>query len=503
MSRYLEKYIFWSFFWGFSFLFLFLISFTSYLPMQDFPQHLFQALVYAIRGTDHFWNNFFETHVSFGPYSFFYYFVSFFYQLSGSIFFAGKLFVSFSFILFIYMLYRIILFLKKEGSPWVVLLGVPVFFNQTYYLGFTNYIFSIPLLMLLVFELFHISFVKREISWLKGTLLSLGHLLLFLSHPYCLIFYLVLSSAFLIFLLIQKKPLSKVFFLPFFTFLTLVLWGVSLFDFSLAFSQGGRFFSWWSFETSSEFFFLFFFNQNYLGKFSFLIATLWVVVFLFYLFFLFKMKNRNSPYFVFSLGLFFFFFILYWSLPTFVKPSFSYFNARMAPFVYISALMVLSLVKVPRFVSFFVVIFFLWQSYGIYSLHVKVSEEISEIEKVSKLLPKEAVFLPLGVDSRSSFMDFKFYYEFYKHLPYYHHLLTGSGLSFFLFKNPLQALQIKKGIRVPPVPRSYRQFRWDLYEKFYHFILMRGDESWIVESMPYDFEVIGESGKWKLFGKES
>lgn len=482
-------------------IYLALIWFTKYLPMQDLPQHLFQSLVYSLKDTDHRWNQIYTANVVLGPYSLFYYLTSFSYSLFGSMLTAGKIFVSLALVFQYFLALSVFDITKKHQTPWPLLLVFPIFFNQTYFLGFTNYIVSVPTALFLLSEYLHFTVRRENPSLLRHALILFAHLVLFMSHPYSLGLYLFFTLLLVLWSLKNRQSLSYLYFYP---LISLVYFGVwfSLRESFPSSSHGFlSLFSWWPLKTTLLHFALFFTGMKVTGNIDFLNLGLWLVSLGVPLAFLLKNKEKKSLYFTAFLLCFVFCLLLYLFLPTFVRPSYSYFNARMAPFVYLSFVMLLSQVKIPRFFSFLIFLCSLGFLYSNFSLHRKISKEISEVEQVFKALSKNALFLPLSYSNRSKHLDPYFYYETHKHVHYYHHVLNKDGFSFSLFQNPLQAVQIRKNISLPPSPQRAQYFSWEQHSKFYPFILVRFPTQEFMRKKPDHFKHIGQSGPWSLFKK--
>lgn len=481
---------------GFSLFYLGLICFTPYLPMQDLPQHLFHSLVYSLKDSHQTWHEIYKTDVVFGPYSFFYYFTSFFYSIFKNMTLASKVYVSLSFLGFVFLAFKAKQFTAKNSAALLLLL--PIFFNQSYFLGFTAYILAVPLSLYLLLEYYTALFAEEKLSGKFYFFFFLGHLVLFLSHPHPFALYIALSFCLSVFYFFKKKKSHSLFLYPVFFALGFFVW----FYFRGAIPSHSRGFSslfrWWSFESNLIYLLQFFTGMNIKRNPDFISLIFWVLACLSPLAFFFKRKQRNSVYGKIFLGVFFFFLLLYFVAPFGIYPSYTYVNTRLAPFVYISLIFFISQLEGNKITHFLTLLASFYFAGLNFNLHKNVSNEISEVEGVFSALPEGSTFLPLSFSTRSKFLDPHFFYETHSHVHFYYHVLTESGLSFALFNNPLQAVKFRNKRKIPPVPRRGKYFRWEKDTRFYSYILVRHPSRSFYKFKPYYFEEIKKSGSWHL-----
>ncbi len=161
-----------------------------FLPLQDYPEHLFYADVLArLSDPATAYSRYYEADLRVGPYSAFYWLVLALAKVM-SVEAAGKAVMSLYFVgagLSVAGLDR--LMSRRPGRPsppWASLLVFPLLFNQEWYLGFTNYLLSLPPLLWILAEAGEVARRDRPPagSPLRQTL---AYLLLSLTHPFTLL----------------------------------------------------------------------------------------------------------------------------------------------------------------------------------------------------------------------------------------------------------------------------------------------------------------------------
>ncbi|MDI6795259.1 MAG: hypothetical protein QME81_20755, partial [bacterium] len=114
-----------------TFLGLVAIWLPEFPAMQDYPQHLFMANVISnLENSKLNWSSIFVSDLKFGPYMFFYFFVSSLSSLM-SIHAAGKAFLSFALILVTLLVLAWNKPRDKKSSPWALLVIFPLFFPKS------------------------------------------------------------------------------------------------------------------------------------------------------------------------------------------------------------------------------------------------------------------------------------------------------------------------------------------------------------------------------------
>jgi MFS family permease len=484
---------------GLSFFYLLIIWTTEFLPMQDLPQHLFQTLAYTLKGSDHPWTDLYDIGVVFGPYSFFYYFTAFSYYILGDMLLAGKLYVSFCFLGFVLLALSASELNKKRGSLWPILLILPIFFNQTYFLGFTGYILAVPISLYLLLEYYKILIEKKEVTKTLHTLLVLGHILLFLSHPHPFAIYLFLVSILLFWSYFKKNKSLLLFLYPVISGISFIIWFYLKENPASHLQPFSSLFRWWPFKKNLFYLFQFFTGMKISENLDFISIFFWSLTFLAPLYFILKKERIKNHLRLIFFVVFSFFLLLYFLAPMYIYPTYTYVNTRLAPFVYLAFVLFLSQIKSNKFTSAATVLASFYFAFFNFFVHRGVSKEISEIKESFEALPKGSTFLPLLFSSDSKFLDSSFFFETHTHVHYYYHIQTQDGVSFALFQNPLQAVRFKNPEAALPTPGGGRYFSWRRHGELYPYILVRHPTEYFYRTKPVYFKEVKQSGPWHVF----
>jgi hypothetical protein len=163
---------------------------NRFLPMQDYPQHLFLAQLISTYDDPSFnWKEFYTVQLGFRPYMLWYLAMNLLAQVA-DIEIAGKLLFSLYILLITTLAWAVRQLTPRGYLPWGALLLFPFAFNQMYYMGFSNYLISLPLLFLALMDLEH-----PASGMTVGKIARQGVycLVLFLNHPYTILVYITLS----------------------------------------------------------------------------------------------------------------------------------------------------------------------------------------------------------------------------------------------------------------------------------------------------------------------
>jgi len=135
---------------------------VRFLPMQDYPQHLFIAYVTAtFEDPSLAWGRFYLADLAVRPYRLAYLierFLASFFDIEV----AGKLVISGVIILTSIFVAKNAEKCSGKDAPWGLLVLFPLIFNQFFYLGFQSYLLSLPILFLALMDLD--SFTVRRAS---------------------------------------------------------------------------------------------------------------------------------------------------------------------------------------------------------------------------------------------------------------------------------------------------------------------------------------------------
>jgi len=456
--------------------------------MQDYPQHLFMAYVLSEYNNPAFnWNQLYDVNGLWGPNNLFYLIVSALAVLI-PIEIAGKIFISLSLILTTVFVLGWNHFRSTDYPPWSLLLLFPFFFSQIYYLGFTNYLISIPLLFLLLLN--HLILVEEKPNFITGTTYFFLAAFLFLSHPYTILVYIVLSLTISLSCRQTRHKLIISIIPPVITIALFIAWFIFTFDNSALLTADGLRIGWWPGIGTVGYFILPFVGMNVTGHIDYLTLVLWIVcVSLFTLAIL--RRNRREEFNLLYLRLFLLTFLGYVSLP-FWLGDFSYFNVRMSILCYFFLAIVLSGIKLPRF-SIFVLFFVLCCLMLItFKNHQSLSCETEELLPLLSHMQKNSSVCPIYLDATPGSMDKVYFYQFHEHDHVYYNIIVGGGAP-KLYVDQIKPIVLKHNSELP---------RLSLKPEFYQYVLLRtNDPRAKFHFKKHHFKM--ESKSWRLYENDN
>ena len=229
---------------------------VRFLPMQDYPQHLFIAYVTAtFEDQSLAWGRFYQANLAVKPYMLTYLIERFLASFL-DIEVAGKLVVSSFIILTSVLVVKNAAKCDGQNVPWGLLILFPLIFNQIYYMGFQSYLLSLPILFLALMDLD--SFVSRPLSTRSVTQHLIYQALLLLSHPYSALVYLGLAGASLPFYWRSRDAFWRAVMAPLFLGFVIGAWYLGLPGPDAANPASVWGMRWWSFLETLSYFFLMF-----------------------------------------------------------------------------------------------------------------------------------------------------------------------------------------------------------------------------------------------------
>ena len=161
-------------------------------PMQDYPQHLFHAQVLRAYNDPAFdYNKYYEVRLH--PLYATFFLATLLFSQFASIETAGKLSLS----LYPVLVALVILRLGRRArvahgvTPWGALLFFPLAFNQQYFFGNLNYLFSLPILILALVDFEDV--MERNLAVWPIVRHSLWQLALFITHPLTFLIYVAMA----------------------------------------------------------------------------------------------------------------------------------------------------------------------------------------------------------------------------------------------------------------------------------------------------------------------
>jgi len=451
-------------------------------PMQDYPQHLFITYVNATYNDPAFdWPVHYQAGLRAGPYSLFYLLTAGATRMVGPLA-AGKAFLT----LYICLVGLAARPARRDADtppPWGGLALFPLAFHQMYFMGFTNFLISIPLLL---FALNDLPRLRRS----PGAAAALRHALLtglvFLSHPYTLLVYICLAGADALF---PRRHLPA---------LAPPLIALGVFAAWYAATMGGRGqglpLQWWPWGDNAMYFLLPFNGFNLADGPRWPIILSWSVILAAAVHARLACGRRRlvptrlAVFFLLTLAGFF-------VLP-FWAGRYSYFNLRLAPIAYFLAALLLASLPMRRGAGLAVAMAcgaLLVQSA---TLQKTISDETAALVPLIEKMRPNALLLPISFKTGSAALDPKFFPEAHAHDFFYYHIIRGGGANPFLFPNPMLPIAFKPGVRLP---RATHGFSWNEQGRFYDYILTRQAPAGFLPFIQRFARLTGTSGQWALF----
>ncbi|WP_224982578.1 hypothetical protein [Geomonas agri] len=463
------------------------------LPMQDYPQHLFLAQVMATyHDPSYNWQEFYRIDLGVRPYMLWYLAMKVL-TLVCAVETAGKILFS----LYILLMGLLALVARRlappSGYPWGSLLLFPFAFNQMYFLGFPNFVLSLPLIFLALLDLDALAAgpsvgrVARHGMYL---------ILLFLIHPYSLLVYIALSATPALTSIAQRKQLLRTLLPAAVMAVVIGVWymaqhGPSATPTSVPWSV-----RWLVPHRSLAFYLLQFTGMRIIGGPDWSCVMIWVVVAV-----VFDMAWRRRTdqdtidkrflaWFAASLvGIF--------VLP-FWMGYYSYFNLRLAPVSYFSLALLLCCLRIPfRHAALLTVCALALLIQSIRLQHA-VAFEKEAILPVAAVAQKNSLVLPLVYRSDSPFLDPYYFNEIHSHDAEYYQMFAGGGATPTLFPNAMMPVQYQPGV-VLPYPKKPADFSWERYGTYYDYLLVRSAPGSLYPDLFRYCDLVAKSGPWEVF----
>jgi hypothetical protein len=463
--------------------------------MQDYPQHLFISYLLSTFNDPSFdWKRHYIVTPKAQPYEAFYYTTKFF-ALFCDIETSGKLFIS------LYIILVAALVVKASRSldtlqrpPWGLLLLFPFSFSQIYFLGFTNYLISIPLLFLALFDLDR--FVSCPLSIWSVSRHLLYQLLLFVTHPFTALLYLVFASVRIFFNMSDRRIFKKALFAPTVLGLLFLLWYGSSYSPTVLSPTAEWGIRWWPVEGTLGFFMLMFTGMHWTDGAYWPAALIWLTIAgLFVSSGTARSKDIVIPWEMLS---FWILSLIGFACLPFWLTYYSYVNLRITSVSYFLLSIVVSRIPLGRKAAaiFFslvtVLMVFSW------NLQDKLYHETAEIMPLLAKMERNSTVLPLMLDPSAKALDPVFFYEFHKHETNYYNIVVGGGATPTLFSSPLLPVQYKPGV-IMPIATDFKPASLLYYSNFYRYLLVRGAPAPYIRDLAYYYKFVGQSGGWSLF----
>jgi hypothetical protein len=476
---------------------------VRFLPLQDYPQHLLLAHMLHTHNNPAFdYNKNFVFHFRPAPYVTFYALVLLFSQfLSPEI--AGKVVMSLYVVLVAALAVRLARSSKAyPAASWVPLLLFPFAFNQHYFLGFTNYILSVPLLI------FTLRDHERLASGASGVRPVMRHVLwqlaLLLSHPFTFLTY-VLFAVLGAMLFDRKTPgFKRALLAPLASLLVLSLWFFAMRSTSgTLVNTAFQPLRWFSFARNFNYYAFMFTGMRSLENIETGSALLWALIFLILIGAILAAPREQHI----VRKRYLLFFILA-TLAVFVLPfaryDYTFLNLRFASVSYFLLPVCLVDVRLKSVWKWIFIICVAALMTISAAKQVRISREVEEVLPLVEKIPPNSVILPLVFNNNSAELDPSFF-DTHLHVHNYYHIIVGGGLNPFIPSQPIHPVRYKPRA-IPPSPPQYspNQFNWRTYGQYYDYFLLRDppESAEPLRQIARHAVFVASSGKWLLFKRK-
>lgn len=458
-------------------------------PLQDYPQHLFLAHVNATYTNARFnWPQYYLADLTLGPYAFFYLFVAGLDQIM-PITMAGKVYLT----LYISLLTGLALVLGKKSPaknpPWASLLLFPLAFHQMYFMGFTNFLLSVPVLAFAVLD-------HQRLVCERPTALAFFRqvgliLLLFLCHPYTILVYICLAGANAL-LPEPGAPRRRAALLPPVATAGLFLaWYVA----ALPGSGAKMPLLWWPWRETLSYYLLPFTGMRWTKGVNWPVLLAWAAAGAVVLAGAFRSSKAGVAFpkraaLTFALATAGFFVLPYWA------GQYSYFNLRMAPISYLFAAILAGYCTLSSGAGLGLAAIAAVLIALSASMQGVISNETATLKPLLLRMAPNSTLLPMTFQTDSATLDPHFFPEAHSHDHFYYHLLIGGGASPDLFPSPMLPVRFRPGV---DLPKATHGFSWQEHGSKYDYILTRGAPAEFTPFVRRYAPLVDQSGEWLLF----
>jgi hypothetical protein len=471
-----------------------------YLPIQDYPQNLFQASLVCDALDGKSTGPFYDVHLH-ATYSAFFLLVWLFHFVV-PIWQAGKAAVSVYFLLTAAAAWRLMAAAERDGRPaWGALLLFPAAFNAAYFLGFFHFLYAMPLLLLALLDLR--SAARNGWTVPRAALQVFYLLLLLIVHAFVVALYLLVALVWLIHARARREPRARFGFWPGLVLALLAIFLGALVDAgsaaaSLAHLHLSDFIPPWR---SLEFVLTLFTGLN--GPLHPDLPTLflWLAIIVFFAAIAWT-RGRAAKGSLLSPALWA---CLVLAVAILAAPfrigSASYLNVRIAAALYLMLSAATAAIVIPRRAIVPLALLCLAAGAASFRTQLALSRETAAIDPIIAAMPPATPLLPLLFDPFSPRAD-PYFFDPHLHDHFYIHLEKG-GASPYLLEGPREQrapVSLVPGTLPPAPPDIYRpfDFRRELHGG-YRYFLVRGGTPSLHRYMQTFARPLASSGPWTLY----
>lgn len=475
-------------------------------PMQDYPQHLARARMLSTAKDSPFdFHQNFEIHLR--PLYASFFLVTMFFSKFVGLECAGKLAISLYIVLVLILVLVQARHSRLEVPPWGLLLFFPLAFNQQYYLGFVNFCYSVPLLLLALLDQQDLA-TAHLTPWRIGKQLLL-QVALFFTHPFTFLTYLVLATVTAALSWQNRTHVKRMALAPviglvlFFAWLVVAKW-IGLLSGTVSRQSV---FGWKPLSETIAFYTCMFTGMRWHDGVDSNIAVVWMIALACLIFARLTDDGQTRRHPRPVVALFALTTLAMLALPFFVNDNnsavhYAFFNFRMSSISYFMLGWLVGCVRfrgacAALFVGCLLVILL-----ASVSKQTRISREIQEIAPIVEKIPPNVKILPLVFNRSTPELD-PVYFEVHLHAPEYYHALVGGGLTPYFSGDPLQPVTLRPGA-APPAPNEDMPFlfRWDQHGAGYRYFLLRDAPLSFIRYLTETTELKARSGKWLLFERK-
>ncbi|MBU4151239.1 MAG: hypothetical protein KKD63_00010, partial [Proteobacteria bacterium] len=389
---------------------------VAFPPLQDYPQHLFLAHVNATYSDPAYnWPQHYLATLKTGPYMLFYLIVVLLEKVMPVIM-AGKVFLT----LYILLMAGLTLTIRRchlsAPPPWGSLLIFPLAFHQMYFMGFTNYLFSIPLLAFAILD--HQRFASQPPSLPAFIRQAILISLLLLCHPFTILVYIVLASANTLVSLPPGASRKAISIPPTLTAALFLTWYFT----TLPNATDKMPLLWWHASETLRYYCLMFTGMRWTDGVNWPTLAIWTTAIGLVIWGGIRAVRKGASLprrtgLAFALTTAGFFALPFWA------GQYSYFNLRMAPISYLFAALFAGSSRLPRWAGLSLAALSAILVAQSANLQASVARETAEIKPIIAAMESNARILPMTFQTNSAILDRHFFPETHSHDHFYYHLI--------------------------------------------------------------------------------
>ncbi|TAL16191.1 hypothetical protein EPN96_10090 [bacterium] len=409
------------------------------LPMQDAPHHIFESMVLSTYDDPSYnWKDYYQAGFTFGPYSLLYNLLWFFMKFLSPVG-SGKMFVTLSLFVTLYLAVKIARESPEVKSPWPLLLVFPLFFTHMYYYGFMPILLGAPVTLLLLSDVENLK--KRNYSPKEWCVTGILLYALFASHPSSILAFFLLGSLSSLSALPDKRGFWRSLAPAAALLVCFAIWYLVFFRPADEATGVPATYFWRSFSGNLASLILPFTGMKLFNGISFPDLILWLLIFFGALFLVFREREEvTKPG---STSLFLAVSVAWFLLMPFRFGRYAFFNVRMSPYVYWFLALLLTRLRLSRQWGATLLAVCLALTGLTWKRNLDISSEKEELLPLLSLMEKNRLLMPVKFNPYSRHIDSDFF-DIHVHDPIYYHLLVGGGADTNLFLSPMRPVSFKK-----------------------------------------------------------